>query len=219
MAIGRKSKKIEQRRWRPDFRDVETLPDTKVIRTGFLLNFVAVALTLLVLSVFIVREYSLQNMKREVADLELQVADGSAKNRVLLDANKRFKQSSTIVEEVIDFDEQVLDLPDFIESLATLIPEGMILSLVEMRFSDNPVTAGKSKVPPFLVNFKGRVTGTESASPSQIITDLQKSIIEVSEIQSMDVATDLTSFNRNNEFGYFDFTLQVIITAKADSKS
>lgn len=216
MAIGRRSKKVVQRRWRPDFREVDTLPDTKVIRTGFLLNFVAIVLALGVLAIFVVREYSLQNMKREVASLELQVADGTPENRILLDANKRFKESASIVEEVIDFDRQILDLPAFIKSLASLVPDGMILSLVEMRFSDEQV--GKSKVPPFVVNFKGRVTGTEATTPSQIVTDFQKSILGVPEVESMDVTTDLTSFNRNNEFGYFDFTLQVKIVGKSDSK-
>ena len=217
MAIGKKSKQGVQKLWRPDFRDVQSLPDTKVIRTGFLLNFVAIALTLILLSVFLVREYSLRSMKENVAALEIQVADSTAQNRSILDANKRFKESATVIEEVIDFDRQTLEMTKLIKELAGVIPEGMILSLGEMRYEAKII--GKKEIPPFVVNFKGRVEGTDTATPSQIINQFQEAILAVPELEAKEVSTDLTNFNRNNEFGYFDFTLQLKITSKTGSES
>ena len=217
MVLGRRNKKVAQKKWRPDFREVQTLPDTKVIRTGFLLNFIAVVLALAVISLYVVREYSLQTMKGDIAALESQVAGSTSQNRTYLDANKRFKEKATIVAEAIDFDRQTMDLASFIESLPGIIPEGMILSVMEMRSSD--LVLEKGKIPPYMVSFKGRVTGRADASPSQIVTEFQKSILEIPEIASLETSTDLTSFNRNNEFGYFDFTLVVTIAANPDSKS
>jgi hypothetical protein len=178
---------------------------------------VAIALTLILLSVFLVREYSLQSMKKNVAALEVQVADSTAQNRSILDANKRFKESASVMEEVIDFDRQVLDMTKLIKELADVIPEGMILSLGEMRYETKIV--GKKEVPPFVVNFKGRVEGTATATPSQIINQFQKAILAVPELESKEVMADLTNFNRNNEFGYFDFTLQLKITSKSGTES
>ena len=217
MVLGRKAKKVVQKKWRPDFRETQTLPDTKVIRTGFLVNFVTIVLTIAVIAVFVVREYSLQTMKKQVAVLEEQVAGSTSQNRSYLDADKRFKEKAAVAHEVIDFDHQLLDLPAFIKSIPPIIPQGMILSNMEMQYAKDVV--GKKEIPPYVVSFKGRVTGREDATPSQIVTDFQKSILKIPAIEAMEAATDLTSFNRDNEFGFFDFTLQVKISAKTQSKS
>lgn len=217
MAVGRKSKKSTQRPWRPDFRDAQSLPDTKVIRTGFLLNFIAIALAMMILTLYVVREYSLQSLKRSVSALELQVADSTAQNRIILDSNKRFRENASVVEEVIAFDHQMLDMTGFIRSMSGLVPNGIVLSFVQLSHSDE--TTGKNKIPPFVIDLSGRISGDTGATPSQIINAFQRTIGELPILENREVDMDLTRFNRNNEFGYFDFTLQVRIMAPSGSES
>ncbi len=211
MAFALKSKPPAQRPWRPDFRNPETLPDTKAIRTGFLINFVAIVIAVVVLSAYGFREYSLLAMTRMVSELEQKVAQSTARNRSLLEANKRFKQSAAIMEEAIAFDQQALDYARFISELAAAMPSGMLLSSIEM--AQSPERLRSATIPPFDVQIAGRVFGSPRETPSQILTGFQDAIRRLACLEGRELKTELTRFVRNNEFGYFDFTLLVRIAS------
>lgn len=216
MALGRKNKKNIQKLWRPDFRDVQALPDTKVIRTGFLLNFIAIAITLAVVVVFIFREYALQSSTQSVASLEAEVASNSSSNRGILESNKRFKQSSSLMEEVVAFDRKIVDYPDLVKQVALAVPDGLVFNQLEISASDE--AAGKDKLAPLLLEVSGRISATGSRTPSQILTDFQEKLSAMESVVGRDLGMELTRFNRNNEFGFFDFTLHVLIPSKTGSE-
>lgn len=217
MALGSKSKKVTQRSWRPDFRDTYTLPDTKVIRTGFLINFIAISITLLVLALYVIKEYSLQSLTSQVRQLEIQVADNTSSNRSILDANKRFKQSASIMEEVVAFDTQLLDFPLFLKELSLVLPDRVVLSSIEMK----SLLGGEAKVKsPFMrVDLSGRILGSADLTPSQVLSNFQDALRELPSVKARPLQMDLIQFKRNNELGYFDFTLQVMIPPETASKS
>jgi len=216
MALGRQNKKAAQRLWRPDFRDVQVLPDTKIIRTGFLLNFVAIAITLALIMLYLFKEYSLQSITQSVNSLERQVAESTPENRAVLDANKRFKQSAAIMEEVIAFDRQVVDYPVFIRELSSVLPMGVLLNELDMRSSQQK--RANNVIAPLSVELTGVIVGSTSETPSQILTQFQDSIRELPSVAGQDLEMDLRQFQRNNELGNFSFTLQVLIHAESASK-
>jgi len=209
MAFAIKSKPPVQRLWRPDFRSLENLPDTKAIRTGFLINFVAIVLALVLFATYAFREYSLLSLTRMVSELEQNVAESTSRNRSLLEANKRFKQSAAIMEEAIAFDQQALDHARFISEVAASMPPGILISSIEMNYS--PERLRSAIIPPFDVQITGRVFSTPKETPSQILTGFQETIRGLGSLERRDPRMDLTRFSRNNEFGYFDFTLLVRI--------
>lgn len=217
MALGSKSKKVTQRPWRPDFREAHMLPDTKVIRTGFLINFIAISLTLLVLTLYVIKEYSLQSLTAQVRQLEVQVADNTSSNRSILDASKRFKQSASIMEEVIAFDTQQLDFPLFLKELSLVLPGRVVLSVIEMK----SLMGGDAKAPaPFMrVDLSGRILGGAELTPSQVLSNFQDALRELPSVGGRPLQMDLIQFKRNNELGYFDFTLQVMIPPESAAKS
>jgi hypothetical protein len=217
MALGRKNKKNTQKLWRPDFREVQTLPDTKVIRTGFLLNFMAIAVTVAVVVVFAFREYELQSSSQAVSALEAEVADNSSANRGILESNKRFKQSSALMEEVVAFDRKIVDYPALVKQVALAVPEGLVFNQLEISASDE--AAGKDKVAPLLLEISGRITAAGSRTPSQILTDFQEKLTAMDCVAGRELGMELTRFNRNNEFGFFDFTLHVLIPPQTGSES
>jgi hypothetical protein len=217
MALGSKNKKVTQRLWRPDFREVHTLPDTKVVRTGFLINFIAISITLLVVTLYVIKEYSLQSLTSQVSELEVQVADNTSANRRILDANKRFKQSAGIMEEAIAFDQELLDFPLFIKEVTLILPQRVVLSSMEMRSVLGG--EGKTKSPHFKVDLSGRILTGEDLTPSQVLSNCQDAIAELPSIKGRNVKMDLIQFKRNNELGYFDFTLQLMIPPEKRSKS
>jgi hypothetical protein len=210
MAFARKSKRTVQRLWRPDFRELQSLPDTKVIRTGFLLNLLAIAVTLGVLTAYLIKEYTLQTVAGSVTQLEQQVAGGTAENRAILDANKRFKQSAAVMEEVIAFDLQPVNYPALVRDVAAVIPQGMLLTALELRADDG--VPAKGKEPPFVAEFAGRIGSTSDGStPSQVLSRFQDAIGNIPSLAGKQLQMDLTRFNRNNELDHFEFTLIVLI--------
>jgi hypothetical protein len=217
MALGSKSKKVTQRLWRPDFREVNTLPDTKVIRTGFLINFIAISITLLVLTLYVIKEYSLQSLMSQVRELEVQVADNTSSNRSILDANKRFKQSASIMEEVIVFDTQLLDFPLFIKEVSMILTPRVVLSGIEMK----SIMGGDTKVksPYVVVDLTGRILSGDDLTPSQVLAAAQDAIAKLPSIKGRKISMDLVQFKRNNELGHFDFTLQLMIPPENGPKS
>ncbi|NDV62579.1 hypothetical protein G0Q06_08960 [Puniceicoccales bacterium CK1056] len=217
MALGSNKKKVSQRLWRPDFREVSVLPDTKVIRTGFLINFVAISIALLVVTIYVIKEYSLQSLTAQVRELQSQVADNTASNRSILDTNKRFKQSSSIMEEVIAFDQQLLEFPLFIKEITLILPQRVILSEIQMKSAEG--LDGETNAPYFSVDLKGRILAGSVMTPSQVLSNFQDEINKLPSMKGRQIEMDLVQFRRNNEQGYFDFTLELMIPPEKGSKS
>lgn len=212
MATLRKRKNATQRLWRPDFRDVQSLPDTKVIRTGFLLNFVAIALALGCMTFYGMQEYSLQTLIKSVQELEQQVASSTSQNRTILDTNKRFRQSAEVVAEAVAFDHQALQFHPFVSQLAEALQEGMVLSVIDLQSST--IIEQSEKVPPFVVELKGQVLEDAPAKPAQVLNAFQEALKELPALEGKNLEMEMARFSRNNEFGHFDFTLLVKISVE-----
>jgi hypothetical protein len=212
MATMRKSKNANQRLWRPDFRDVQALPDTKVIRTGFLLNFIAIALALGSMTLYGMREYSLQTLIKSVKELEQQVASSDSQNRNILDINKRFRQSAEVVSEAVAFDHQALQFHPFLSRLGDSLQEGMVLTVITLQSST--VIDQSKDLPPFVVELQGKVLENAPAKPAQVLNDFQAALMDLPPLQGKRIEMEMARFGRNNEFGHFDFTLLVKISVE-----
>lgn len=202
-------KKQSQRLWRPDFRHVELLPDTKTIRTSFILNFLAIALVVAFGSAYLIKEYSYQNLKREAQRLEVQVSSNTNKNRQILDTNKRFQESSVIVSEVVAFDWQPVPFYSLIEDLSGALQVGMVINSLQVsNFQDQ---VGKKKSYAMLLEIKGKVLEDAPVTPAQLLKNYQDALRGMPSLNGTEVDIEMTRFGRNNELGNFDFTLQVKI--------
>ena len=158
---------------------------------------------------FLFREYSLQSLSESVSVLETQVAESSATNREILETNKRFRQSSSQMEEVIAFDRQIVDVPALIRDVSGIVPEGMIFRT--LGISPSSVAVGKGKVAPLALEVSGRILPSPTSTPSQTLALFQERLPGLPSIANNELETELTRFNRNNEFGFFDFTLLIRI--------
>ncbi len=209
MAGLMNKKKHSNRTWRPDFRNVESLPDTKTIRTSFLLNFIAVALVVAVGSAYIIREYSYQNLKREVKSLEVQVSNNMNKNRSILDTNKRFEESAAVVAEAVAFDWQPVKFYDLVEDFTDVMQEGMVLTNVQLSNIQDQV--GKKKRNVLLLELKGKVLENAPVTPAQLLKNYQDALRKMPCLNGAEIDIEMAQFSRNNMMGNFDFTLDVKI--------
>ena len=206
MVPGRRTKKDSQALWRPDFRDVQELPDTKVIRTGFLLNFLAIMLTLSLGILYAFKEYSLQTVAASLSDLEAQVAGSTTENNRILKASRRFEESRRVIAELVAFDEQLVDYPIFLEQLSEVRPDNIILERIDIGSVEEE---NEEKGETVLAELNGRLLPTPEGTASEVISRFQESLREITTTEKRTVRTDLTRFSRNNDFGHFDFTLKI----------
>lgn len=212
MASLTKSKTPQQRQWRPDFRDTQTLPDTKVIRTGFLLNFVGIALAVICLTLYGIREYTLQSLGKNLDSLSNEVASATAENRKILDTNKKFRQSAEVVTEAVAFDMEPVSYHRFLSQLGDALQEGMKLEKIQMSGSSD--TPEKGKIPPFKITVDGKVLEDAPVTPAQVLSSFQDNILQLPCLEEKQVEMEMVQFNRNNEFGHFDFTLLLKIAVE-----
>jgi len=215
MPFGRKSSKDTQPLWRPDFRDVQSLPDTKFVRTGFLMNFVAIVITVTVIVFFSIREYNLHVAGKAVSSLRQQVDENDAGNRAILLNNKRFMQSASLVEEVVAFDKQIAGFPELVATVTGAVPDGMIFNSLQIGSSESG--SGTDARLPLQLIINGRILQNQTLTPSQIVAKFEDTLIESFPDRKMEA--ELRRFNRNNEFGYFDFTLSVKVYPEGSVES
>jgi len=105
--------------WHPNFRNFERLPDTKVVRTSFFLNGVAVSVALALLLYVIRNEYNLYELSRSTEELQAQIdSDKPVSDR----ASAQY--AKFVIEE-----KKLTELNDFKQT--QLIPSQLLLQFGE----------------------------------------------------------------------------------------
>jgi hypothetical protein len=137
--------------WHPNLRNRERLPDTKVVRTLFFVNFAAIMIAASLLVYFCYQEYRIKNLSRLVADWQTQIDTNkkSAAQAVLL--SRKFADEEKKINELNDFLKQRLALSEFLLHLGSTLPVDLAIDTVEVRADG--------------VNLRGTATGSpEEAS-------------------------------------------------------
>ena len=66
-----KPKKVVQTNWHPDFRNVDALPDIKVVRTEFFVNILTVTIAFVLLFYLGFHEYSGISLGSQIYELDI----------------------------------------------------------------------------------------------------------------------------------------------------
>lgn len=119
-----KKRNESRARWRADFRLVDRLPDTKVIRTKFIVNFFFLAILTSLLIVVGYREVNKISLRQSLASLQTEVEARSSSNRRLIEFSQDFRQ--------------LADKMDDIRSLKTrpIRPAWLLVELARIRTPD-----------------------------------------------------------------------------------
>ncbi len=152
--MSRKTKEI-QPYWHPNFRMPSTLPDIKVVRTDFIVNFIAV-LVLVVVAFFVLqREYRAYVMRGSIAGLERRIQEAEPEDDRYLKLNERFRAAS----------QQVIELEHFYS--APFLPQQLVPELVRLRpkgfafdgigYSEEVKKQGKKFVMEYHVSISGHL--------------------------------------------------------------
>lgn len=187
--------------WRPDFRDVTQLPDTKTVRTNFFVNLVALVLTV-TLALFVAqREWEALELRDSLEDVEERIAQtrpasekAQAAYKVFQEEEKKFKEAQALVKEPFRF-------PDFIIHLGGVLPPRVNVKDIEYRGPDQNVLV------------TGVVKGLDTAAndvASVFVKQLQTDPVLAQHFRSI----ELSNIGRNPEEGTLN--LYLVFTFKSN---
>jgi len=133
-----KSGKASLAYWHPNFRVESKLPDTKIIRTAFLINAAAVTVLLLVIFLLVSRERERGDVQAAVGSaneggLGRDIADNQPKLLEVQKLQRDFFAAEKKVREIEAFVTPTLVGSDFLNQIARTLPRLTIITAIEYR--------------------------------------------------------------------------------------
>src|ERR1035437_3562504 len=119
--------------WQPDFRNLERLPDTKVVRTAFFINAAAITLALGLLTYFGVKEWELRSLKSQIADWQRQIDRDQAGSDKAVALYKNFQGQEAKFQEVDAFLKSKPLGSELMVRLAQTLPANIALDSFDLR--------------------------------------------------------------------------------------
>lgn len=135
------TKKSEERsggepHWHSDFRNLERLPDTKVVRTTFFVNTAAIAIALALLLWAGYREYHIRSLEDQIAVAVQQIDSNGRQNREALRLSQIFSVEEKKLAEAGNFLRTPVYPSEFIDLLGQTLPAEISIDAVDARLGD-----------------------------------------------------------------------------------
>jgi Tfp pilus assembly protein PilN len=170
MAKGNKT--LAQPHWHPDFRIAETLPDIKVVRTAFLVNFLVVALALGLVGYFVFTELERSALETELAETAERIAGLQPADRKAISLNKTFKTKQTLPEDLLRFYQTAYEVVPMVEAISQAIPDNVLLTTLSVDNKNLIEEKGRRQFfrgRQGVIQLQGVLQGSSSQDVSQII--------------------------------------------------
>lgn len=203
--MGR-SRKEMQLFWRPDFVNKSELPDIKVIRTGFIINLIAVISALCVAFILLQREYRVYTLGQTVEALEQQIRVTGADDLSYLKLSESFRSAAQKVIELDKFYDSPLSAHHLLYGLSTIKPGGLIFNSVS--FNESVVKAGGKERVAYSINISG------NAKILTLLDDFKKALAEAAllKIVGFELEIDEILQGRDEKTGNFPYRLAISLT-------
>ena len=183
------------RPWHPNFRNVATLPDTKVVRTTFFINALAGIAAAALLMLVAYQEYTLADFRSQIARLDEQIGRDKRQSQEAVALFGKFQAEEKKLQEVQTFlGTNKVVLPDFLNRIGQSIPAKV--SIIAMEYSD----AG--------INLRGSVVGTPEEA-SGMISVYEKALKADEEIGRRFNQIALTNLSRDAQNGRLSFEIKL----------
>jgi len=201
-------------KWHPDFRDTEVLPDIKVVRTNFLVNFIAFALAVVAVGNLAFSEYQALTMSKSIEAERAKIDDGLSANRNYLKASKEFEAEAPKIRDLNSFYTGYVDPLEVVLALSESRPETVALGSI--RVGVGKVNKGTAKRPKMVLvpecTINGRLRG-DSAEALDVIDEYATILRNMPIFQDRLDSIEVSRPTRNATLGVFEFS--VVIKLKA----
>jgi len=119
--------------WHPNFRRADKLPDTKVVRTQFFINFASLALAASLLLYFSYREYAISNFNDQIADWQVKIDANRKVSDQTLALSKKFEAEEKKLAEFDAFIKSPVALSAFMLHLGSTLPPELTIDTVSVE--------------------------------------------------------------------------------------
>lgn len=201
-----RNKKEMQPFWRPNFVNQAELPDIKVVRTDFIINFIAVTITLCVAFFLLQREYRTFALVKTIKGMEQQIRVAGSDDVENLKRSEAFRESAQYVVEVEEFFDAPLLVHEFVYKLTSMRPEDLVFNSVSL--SENTVKHSNKDVVVYSINITG------DAKNLTVLDDFKKTLFEEEFLQvpSLVLEVDETLQGRDEKTGIFPYRVAITLT-------
>lgn len=147
--------------WHPDFRDPETLPDVKPVRTAFFINGAAILLLAVVAIYLAFLEYGRHGLRQEIQLLEQRIQEHKGQNEEALKLHRAFQAEERSISEIARFLDHSLPVSELLMAISETLHPNMTFSAIRYQdISDRGKAGGKE----LLLN--GAIKATPDAAAS-----------------------------------------------------
>lgn len=122
--------------WHPNFRNFEKLPDTKVVRTAFFINVIAITIALVLLIFVGRREWELYTLKQQIAEKQNQIDQTKPGSDQSVALFKNYQAEEAKIVEVSSFATSRLTVSDLLIHLGETLPKNIALDRFDLRETD-----------------------------------------------------------------------------------
>ena len=119
--------------WRPDFRDAESLPDIKTVRTSFFVSALAMSIAVISLMQVGFHEYRILSAKGKVDVMNAEIASRQGVHAKAIGMNNQFLEKSRRIDEIDTFESDQMIASDLLLEVGASILPGMALMSVEFN--------------------------------------------------------------------------------------
>ena len=150
--------KITAPPWHPDFRNVQALPDMKVVRTSFFINGLPVLILLIGLVLLATTEMRRNVLANEIRTISSRIEENQNANTNVLALQGRFAREERVLREAMEFRRSSFELSNFLHALGDVLPwEIRIVSLRYVDLTERGQRTGKQM----------QINGSLSGSPEE----------------------------------------------------
>ena len=119
--------------WHPNFRDYETLPDVKVVRTAFFVNGAAILIFVSLAIYFGIHEWQLHVIRGQIAEWQQQIDRDRKQSDQDVALFKKFQAEEAKVDDVDSFVKARPVVSEILVRLAQTLPENIAVDSFELR--------------------------------------------------------------------------------------
>lgn len=120
--------------WHPNFRNVEKLPDIKVVRTSFFVNGTAITIALALATYFTIDQWQLRSLRNQIADTEARIERDQRPSAAAKGLFTKFQAEETKLAEVEAFvNGRPVTSPLFLRLVETAPAENVALDVIDLR--------------------------------------------------------------------------------------
>lgn len=118
--------------WHPDFRNYERLPDTKVVRTSFLINGLMVLMTGILITIFCHQAVLLREVKSQASHWQKEIDRDTTPSAQAITLYKKFQAESAKIMEVKAFVSSRPVVSDILVHIGETLPDYLAIDRLDL---------------------------------------------------------------------------------------